>query len=200
MDIRSLETGRKHRVSSHRVKKYFPPLADVPGEESLNMDSLLNSGEQAEPPSIPTPGADDGTTTPSVIPPPLSELEKALAALHKAHKSKAKQASGLAKVSAVCSDYSQESCILAVDTQAQVSVISAQAIPGLQLAPSPWTQVQDFSGKTTLDVLGQVMIPILGIQTPFQVVEGYMGNALLGEPFISYPGVTITASQLRVTG
>eukprot|EP00974_Lingulodinium_polyedra_P056744 5458656-Lingulodinium_polyedra.AAC.1 len=44
------------------------------------------------------------------------------------------------------------------------------------------------------------MLPILGIQTPFQVVEGYSGNTLLGEPFVSYPGVLISANELSVTG
>eukprot|EP00899_Mesostigma_viride_P022771 jgi/Mesvir1/3679/Mv25520-RA.1 len=45
-----------------------------------------------------------------------------------------------------------------------------------------------------------VVLPVLGIDTPFHVVDGYEDVALLGEPFVSYPGFSVSADLLSVAG
>eukprot|EP00899_Mesostigma_viride_P020514 jgi/Mesvir1/28464/Mv25584-RA.1 len=129
--------------------------------------------------------------------PSKRSLADAVRILQAAHRAKAQTAAGSSKVGKVGQN-DNSPFMVAVDTQAQVSIISALAVPHMPLEPSPWHHVADFSGQSSLKVLGQVMLTILGIPTPFQVLEGYKGNALLGDPFLSYPGVIISSDRLSI--
>eukprot|EP00899_Mesostigma_viride_P016342 jgi/Mesvir1/24709/Mv26004-RA.1 len=90
-------------------------------------------------------------------------------------------------------------CGLLIDTQAQVSIIGANCVD-FPLLPSHWTQVTDFARSGSYKVLGEFPLTILGADTPMCVVEGYDGPALLGQPFLTLPGVTVSSTQLSRAG
>eukprot|EP00899_Mesostigma_viride_P003690 jgi/Mesvir1/13321/Mv25522-RA.1 len=91
--------------------------------------------------------------------------------------------------------------IAAIDTMAGVSITSPAAAEAYYpLLPSSWKEVAGFDGQRAYKVAGQVLMPILGVDVPVQVLEGYKGITLIGNPFVSLPGFSVSAGLVTLEG